>query len=175
MADSDITTTLPFVTRWRKGEVVMVAGGRPAPAEPCETGGYEAADPAIVLARVWREAHRSTLALCRLQQRLESRLAKAGRDPTSPPPSDTSGDLTYLQARDAEGRAADVEELLLEELARTPAETMNGVVAKLEVILLEGKISSSPSSFPWPQLRSVLEDLRRVTTSEHPHLSKARE
>lgn len=175
MADSDISTTLPFVTQRRKGEGNVVASGAPVRTEASETNREEAEDPAVLLALRWRDAHRRTLALCRLQQRLESKLAKAGRYPTSPSPSDTSGDLSYLQARDAEGRAAEAEKLLLEELARTPAQTIDGAVAKLEVVVLEGEISDGPSGFPWPQLHSVLEDLRRLSAPEHFTLSRAHE
>ncbi len=182
MADSDITTTLPFVTRRRKDEIAVVADGLLDPATAGEPGRAAAADPAILLARVWRDAHARTLALCRLQQRLETRLAKTVDHPPCPSPGDPSdrvggeeSGLGYLHAKDAEAHAAEAEAQLLEELARTPAQTLDGVVAKLEVVVLEGKISDAPSSFPWPQLRSVLEDLSRIATPAPPLLSEARD
>jgi len=165
MADSDIITTLPFV-RWRRRDGFDVAfAGVTVAAEAGEPFKAGAEDPATVLARVWRDAHKSTLALCRLQQRLETRLRKTVIDPTCLSSHLASGNASYLQAKDAEGRAAEAEELLLEELARTPAQTIEGIVAKLEVVLLEGQISGAPSGFPWPHIRSVLDDLRRVAAA----------
>ncbi|MET3795005.1 hypothetical protein ABID37_005246, partial [Aquamicrobium terrae] len=74
--------------------------------------------------------------------------------------------LGYSKAKAAEERFAGETARLLEELARTPAHSMGGVVAKLEVLLLESETGDAPSDFPWPHLRSVLADLRRLTGAE---------
>jgi hypothetical protein len=74
MADSDITTTLPFVTLGRKGGIAAVAGERiSGSVQESGKGGAEP-DPALALTRAWIEAHGRTLALCRRQQKLETQL-----------------------------------------------------------------------------------------------------
>lgn len=175
MADSDNSTTLPFDTRWRKSDIIVAADGMPADApKVCRTA---ATDPVVVLAEIWRNAHARTLALCRHQQRLESRIARK----IGFPPSASSDNLPkakrwqqadlelgYSKAKAAEERTAQAAERLLEEIARTPAQSIDGVIAKLEVVLLGSEIGDAPSSFPWPHLRSVLADLKRYAASEPP-------
>jgi hypothetical protein len=80
MADSDNTTTLPFVTRRH-----VLAGPAIAPValaleQSAPTGDSlatdTAPDPALALWRKWETAHRLTERLCRRQQRLETRLMR---------------------------------------------------------------------------------------------------
>lgn len=132
-------------------------------------------DPVLALADRWRDAHARTLALCRRQQRLESRIAQtSGYLPSCSTQGvlgtkhQTRGDpdLGYLKVKAAEEHFARETARLLEELAQTPAHSMDGVVAKLEVMLLESEVGDGPSDFPWPHLRSVLADLRRLTGAE---------
>ncbi|GLS32515.1 hypothetical protein SAMN04488498_12226 [Mesorhizobium albiziae] len=77
-------------------------------------------------------------------------------------------DLGYSATKEAEQQAADKEQLLLDELARTPASTMAGAIAKLSVVLREIEDNHDASDFPLPHIRSVLEDLTRVTHHNAP-------
>ncbi|MER8802060.1 hypothetical protein [Mesorhizobium sp. M0998] len=82
MADSDNTTTLPFVTRRQ-----LLAGGMITPTalvleKSTLTGNATAtnmslSDPALALWREWQTAHDLTEQLCRKQQRLETRLVES--------------------------------------------------------------------------------------------------
>lgn len=159
----------------------MIAVARPAGrhkgcASAAPAGdGFRHRDPVLALADRWRDAHARALALCRRQQRLESRIARTtGSLPTScseevlGPARRTRGDLDlgYSKAKAAEEHFAGETARLLGELARTPAHSMGGAVAKLEVLLLESEAGDAPSDFPWPHLRSVLADLRRLTGAE---------
>ncbi|MDH6234847.1 hypothetical protein M2281_005468 [Mesorhizobium soli] len=173
MADSDNTTTMAFVTRGRKTINIMATDIRQCEPDTRRGGAEAKADPAFTLARAWRDAHARCLALCRRQQRLENRLARTVGYPASPAPDDLSesarwesGDLRYSKTKDAEERAAEAAELLLDELARTPARSVDGLIAKLEVVLLESEVGDTPSGFPWPQLRSVLADLKTLTNRD---------
>ncbi|MER9559277.1 hypothetical protein [Mesorhizobium sp. M0323] len=82
MADSDNTTTLPFVTRRQ----VLAGGMTASTASTLEkstlTGNATATnmsmfDPALALWREWQTAHRLSERLCREQQRLETRLVES--------------------------------------------------------------------------------------------------
>lgn len=180
MADSDNSTTLPFVTRRRKRRIVVFNHSVPV-AKPPAGGAIECAEPdrAVAVARLWRDAQAKSLSLCRRQQRLETERMRAVHSSAlsgSVAPTVThdqtkadaalwqriDGDLDYAQARAAEAQAAQVAEELLEKLARTPAQTPEGVIAKLDVVLREARTHDAPSAFPWPQLRSALADLRRL-------------
>ncbi|MET3795003.1 hypothetical protein ABID37_005244, partial [Aquamicrobium terrae] len=114
----------------------MIAVARPAGrhkgcASAAPAGdGFRHRDPVLALADRWRDAHARALALCRRQQRLESRIARTtGSLPTScseevlGPARRTRGDLDlgYSKAKAAEERFAGETARLLEELARTPA------------------------------------------------------
>jgi hypothetical protein len=184
MADSDNTTTLPFVTRRRKKRIVVfnhsVPGGRAGARDVSEAG-----DPAIAAARLWRGAQARTLTLCRRQQRLETTLMRAVGSPLAAGAANEAEaraarwrhmdrELGYSRAKNAEERAAQVAEQLLEKLARTPAQSIGGVIAKLDVVLREGRTHDPSSGFPWAQLRSVLADLRRLCAeAEHASPSQA--
>jgi hypothetical protein len=81
MADSDNTTTVPYVTRRR-----VLAGGMITSTalvfEKSALAGNAAAtsmpsDPALALWRKWETAHRLSERLCRGQQRLETRLVES--------------------------------------------------------------------------------------------------
>ena len=74
MADSDNTTTLPFVTRGRESWTTPVA--RPAGCEP--THATTLADPALALSLAWTEAHAATAEQCLKQQQLETASSLAG-------------------------------------------------------------------------------------------------
>ncbi len=70
--------------------------------------------------------------------------------------------IGYSATLRAESDAADRAEALLEALSDTPAISLAGVAAKLDAILREGQPSKDDAEFPWPQIRSVLEDIGRI-------------
>ncbi|TPI10327.1 hypothetical protein FJW06_23575 [Mesorhizobium sp. B4-1-3] len=177
MADSDNTTTLPLVTH-RRAVVGMASAiarsirnsfaGRD-PNRRQQTG------PAEALWWKWQDAYEEAQRLCRQQQCLERKLIETVGLPCASVQSsdgekaacqarwDTAdceiGYSATLQAeREAAGRAAD----LLEMLSRTPAKSLPEVAAKLDAILREGQPSQDDPEFPWPQIRSVLEDIVRI-------------
>ena len=146
MADSDNTTTLSRVIRTN-----AIVGRVATLYSPNNLGGGEASDPAIVMWCEWRAAHAITEQLCRCQQRLEVDL-RLGR-------GSEADYKAVLRAESAAGaRALD----LLEQFSETPAASLAGVAAKLGVVLTEGQPSEDDAEFPWPQLRSVLEDIVRL-------------
>ena len=61
---------------------------------------------------------------------------------------------------------------LLEALSKTPAITLTGVVAKLDAVMREGEAweEEDPSAFPWPQIRSVHDDVVRIGRRMNPGL-----
>lgn len=171
MADSDNSISLHFVTCERKRDFTPAASGMPV--ESPNIPGDETPDPVIALTERWRDAHARTLALCRHQQRLETRISRKFGFPSKDLPQfkrwkQADLELGYSKAKRAEERSAQTAERLLEQLARTPAQSLDGVIAKLDVILLEGGVSSSPLRFPWPQLRSALADLKRCAATQPP-------
>ena len=128
-------------------------------------------DPVLALADHWRDAHARALALCRRQQRLESRIVRATGSLPSCSTEEVLGttrrirggpDLGYSKAKAAEEHFAGEADRLLEELALTPARSLEGLIAKLEVIVRESEVRDGPPDFPWPHLQSVLADLGRI-------------
>ena len=76
--------------------------------------------------------------------------------------------IGYTATLRAESEAADRAETLLEALSETPANSLAGVAAKLDAILREGQPSKDDAEFPWPQIRSVLEDIGRIGGQKGP-------
>lgn len=146
MADSDNTTTLSRVTRAN-----AIAGRAATVYSPNSLGGGKAPDPAIVMWSEWRAAHATTNRLCRLQQRLEADLRLGG-----------GREEDYEAVLRAESVAGARALNLLEQFSEIPAASLAGVVAKLDAVLAEGQPSEDDAEFPWPQLRSVLEDIVRI-------------
>ncbi len=81
MADSDNSMTLPFVTRRRvlAGTVMATTAwtveGNAFAGDAGRTN--VSSDPALALWREWQTAHKLTEQLCRMQQRLETRLLES--------------------------------------------------------------------------------------------------
>ncbi|WP_206075211.1 hypothetical protein [Mesorhizobium tamadayense] len=71
-------------------------------------------------------------------------------------------EIGYSATLRAEREAADQAEALLELLSETPAASLAGVAAKLDAALREGQSSEDDAEFPWPQIRSVLDDVIRI-------------
>ncbi|ESW62694.1 hypothetical protein NKI48_31760 [Mesorhizobium sp. M0644] len=68
----------------------------------------------------------------------------------------------YTAALRAEREAGDRAEDLLEVISSTPATTLAGIAGKLDAVLREGEAWEECSEFPWPQIRSALNDLVRI-------------
>lgn len=146
MADSDNTTTLSRVTRMN-----AIAGRAATAFSPDNLGAGKASDPAIVMWCEWQMAHTATDRLCRRQQRLEADLKSGG-----------GREADYEAARRAESASGAHALDLLEQFSHTPAASLAGVAAKLDAVLAEGQPGEEDEEFPWPQLRSVLEDVVRI-------------
>ncbi|OHV67074.1 hypothetical protein LCM4577_26245 [Mesorhizobium sp. LCM 4577] len=185
-------------------QIVAVAGLWPFGARAREDISIKGrqADPALRLCDSWHEVHRSTLALCRQQQQLETYLVKAIGFPCAKVQLPGGGEKTVhsvesldqlyspeneiawgrafseLAAHQARWDAADAEigfsktdgliqrseaaeQALLDDLPLTPACSVEGVVAKLLVILRYGEHWEDSDEFPWRHIRSVLDDLAR--------------
>jgi hypothetical protein len=163
-ADSDNTMTLPSVTLGR--ENWMTSMTRPTHFEPTQT--TTLADPALALSQAWTEAHAALAAQCLEQQRietalLEQRRSSEGLDGKTASRAGRRNGLrrAYSKAKAAETLAAAHEQELLERLARTPANSLAGIAAKLSVIAIEVEDNTDLTDFPVPHVRSALEDLRR--------------
>ncbi|PWJ84380.1 hypothetical protein C8D77_13314 [Mesorhizobium loti] len=74
----------------------------------------------------------------------------------------------YSAALRSERDAADRAEALLQVLCETPATTLAGVAAKLDAVVKEGQPSENDAEFPWPQIRSAIEDIARISQQREP-------
>ncbi|MER8734248.1 hypothetical protein NKH28_31370 [Mesorhizobium sp. M1227] len=74
----------------------------------------------------------------------------------------------YTAALRAEREAGDRAQDLLEAFSTTPATTLAGVAGKLDATLREGEAWEECSEFPWPQIRSALSDLVRISQQNMP-------
>jgi hypothetical protein len=70
--------------------------------------------------------------------------------------------IGYSQTQELERQSEAAERALLDDLPLTPASSIQGVLAKLSVILRDGEHWEEPDDFPWPHIRSVLDDLARL-------------
>lgn len=70
--------------------------------------------------------------------------------------------IGYSHVADAERKAGDRAEELLQALSVTPATSLTGVAAKLSAVLLESEVREGGAEFPWPQIRSAFDDVMRV-------------
>ncbi len=82
-----------------------------------------------------------------------------------------AGEIGYSASLRAEREAADRAEDLLELLSETPAASLAGVIAKLDAVLREGQASRDDAEFPWPQIRSAIEDIGRIGRQTESSLS----
>lgn len=81
-------------------------------------------------------------------------------------------EIGYFSGLRAEQEGFRRTQALLEALSKTPAITLAGVVAKLDAVMREGEAweEEDPSAFPWPQIRSVLDDVVRIGRRMNPAL-----
>ncbi|MER9298788.1 hypothetical protein NKI38_20180 [Mesorhizobium sp. M0621] len=70
--------------------------------------------------------------------------------------------IGYSSVTEAERKASDRAEELLEALAAAPATSLTGLAAKLNAVLLESEVREGGAEFPWPQIRSALDDVMRL-------------
>lgn len=73
-------------------------------------------------------------------------------------------EIGYFSGLRAEQEGFRRTQALLEALSKTPAITLAGVVAKLDAVMREGEAweEEDPSAFPWPQIRSLHDDVVRI-------------
>ncbi|WP_108610504.1 hypothetical protein [Aminobacter sp. MSH1] len=133
------------------------------------TGTTTLTDPALALSQAWTQAHAAMAEQCLKQQQLETELLESRRSPANVDgrPASRAGRhhgmrRAYAEAKAAEALASAHEQELPECLARTPANSLAGVVAKLSVIVTEAEDNTDLTDFPVSHVRSALEDLRRL-------------
>ena len=82
-------------------------------------------------------------------------------------------EIGYFSGLRAEQEAFRRTKALLEALSKTPATTFAGVIAKLDAVMREGEAweEDYPSTFPWPQIRSIQDDVARIGRRMMPGLS----
>lgn len=185
MDDSDNSRTLPSVTRRR----LMAGAAVLSVSWPFGVSSHEGTrnrlkqnDPALVLCQNWQQLHDKTLTLCREQQRLEAHLARTVGFPRARyfPENEVGwgraharlaalqarwdaadAEIDYLKTDDLIRQAEAAEQALLDDLSLSPASSIEGILAKLMVIVRNGEHWDDPHSFPWPHIRSVLDDIVR--------------
>lgn len=70
--------------------------------------------------------------------------------------------IGYSLAREAEAVAATAVLKLQDAMPNTVALSLQGIVAKLEMIVGADREIDDPADFPWPQITSVLRDLKEI-------------
>ncbi|WP_246679095.1 hypothetical protein [Mesorhizobium sp. B2-6-2] len=137
-------------------------------------------DPAMVLWAAWRRAQHTSQVLCRVQQRLETRIIsntgiqvltpdEITKRPTSVVAPD--GVRQYAVAQEAEVLAMTEALKLQDALPEVAALSLAGILAKLEVIVGADRDIGDPTDFPWPHLASVLRDLKAIAGDLPPYES----
>ncbi|MBZ9775054.1 hypothetical protein [Mesorhizobium sp. CO1-1-8] len=128
-------------------------------------------DPALVLWAAWHRAQHTSQLLCRVQQRLETRIiSNTGIQVLTPaeitkqraPVVAPEGVRQYAVAQEAEVLAVTEALKLQDALPEVVALSLAGILAKLEVIVGADRDIGDPTDFPWPDLASVLRDLKAI-------------
>lgn len=125
-------------------------------------------EPALALWAAWHRAQHTSLVLCRVQQRLETRIISntgiqvltTGKIEEQPTPPDNV--RQYAVAQEAEVLAVTEALKLQDALPEVAAVSLAGVLAKLEVIVGADRDIGDPTDFPWPHIDSVLRDLKAI-------------
>ncbi|MFK4822879.1 hypothetical protein ACI0FS_22355 [Ochrobactrum quorumnocens] len=207
MADSDNSTTLPFVTRRKILTGTAIAlGALTFDAFANDTIEIEgSSDPVLALWRQWQETHLLMESHVRKAQSLEQQLAEtldypcakielsdgewvtaysltAIREIFDGAPNERAAcsraetefaanqlrwdeadrAIGYSATVKAEHEAADRAANILDIMATTSSTSLAGVEAKLDAALREGSVWDDCSEFPWPQIRSALNDIIRL-------------
>ncbi len=134
-------------------------------------------DPALALWAAWHRAQHTSLVLCRVQQRLESRIISntgiqaltRGEIKEQPMPVIGPDGVQYAVAREAEVLAVTEALKLQDALPEVSAQSLAGILAKLEVIVGADRDIGDPTDFPWPHIASVLRDLKAITGDLQPY------
>lgn len=71
-------------------------------------------------------------------------------------------EIGYSRTQQLERKSQAAEKILLDELPLILASSIEGVLAKLSVILCDGEQWEDSDDFPWSHIRSVLNDLARL-------------
>lgn len=114
-------------------------------------------DPVLALCRRWR-AYRDE----------EERVAKLWSDQETAvncaihPAERAEAELAFSLVDRAQNEAIQNSETYFDALFCLPAATMEGAIAKLEATLVQLQPGPAVAEEPWPQLRSVLSDMRRL-------------
>lgn len=129
-------------------------------------------DPVLLLVSDWQMSRYVSTLLCRVQQRLESRmLVNPGiqvlaTDSSARVQGQTSptlgGPRDYAVAREAEVFAMTEALKLQDSIPEVAATSLIGVIAKLEMIVGADRDIGDPTDFPWPHITSVLRDLKAI-------------
>ena len=133
-------------------------------------------DPALALWAAWHRAQYSSLVLCRVQQRLETRIISntgiraltRGEMKEQPMSVNASNGVHYAIAQQAEVLAVTEALKLQDAVPEVSALSLVGILAKLEVIVGADRDIGDPTDFPWPHIASVLRDLKAVAGDLQP-------
>ncbi|MBZ9769444.1 hypothetical protein LB526_22030 [Mesorhizobium sp. CA6] len=132
----------------------------------------------MVLWAAWRRAQHTSQVLCRVQQRLETRIiSNTGIQVLTPgevteqptPVVAPDGIRQYAVAQEAEVLAVTEALKLQDGLPEVAALTLAGILAKLEIIVGADRDIGDPTDFPWPHLSSVLRDLKTIAGDLPPY------
>lgn len=170
MADSKTSRILPTVVRRNLLSGSVIAASlkffRTTEARGSTT---LAGDPIVALWQKWFEAHQALDEAVIHQQNLESQLfsllgspVRVSRDKWE----QAKEECGYRAAKDAEFRASEIDERLAEELWSFRARSVVGVTAKLHAVLTLGEPSVDTDEFPWPQIRSIVNDLITIVDGQ---------
>ncbi|MBJ6133683.1 hypothetical protein JAU75_12620 [Ochrobactrum sp. Q0168] len=80
--------------------------------------------------------------------------------------NDADREIGYSATVKAEQEAGDRAANILDVMAATASTSLAGVEAKLDATLREGSVWENCSEFPWPQIRSVRNDIRRMRNNQ---------
>ncbi|WP_246674979.1 MULTISPECIES: hypothetical protein [unclassified Mesorhizobium] len=127
-------------------------------------------DPALAVWAAWHRAQHTSLVLCRVQQRLETRIISntgiqaltRGEMKEQPMPVNASNGVHYAVAQQAEVLAVTEALKLQDAIPEVSALSLVGILAKLEVIVGADRDIGDPTDFPWPHIASVLRDLKAI-------------
>ncbi|HEV7319274.1 MAG TPA: hypothetical protein VGO04_11760 [Ensifer sp.] len=160
MADSDNSRTLSTVTRGDFHSPVATTLPTYPEVAPLQNPGFcgRNSDLALAAWHQWSSAWQRLGESTAHQQRLETTLF-SGNLPGS---GEQVGSGGYNEALEEEDRAEHAEELAAKALWQVRATSVAGAWAKLDVIVHRSQPSPTSPDEPWPQLRAVMDDLRRI-------------
>jgi hypothetical protein len=129
-------------------------------------------DPIFPLREEWRRAMIHAAEKTRLRDWLDCERLRLAPDASAPGASarvikQFERVVKQLpKARREEEAALAIEDALTERVLATSPETLPGIVAKLQCLVLHGSPGPESEEFPWPELEALLFDLQRLTATE---------